>query len=71
MGKFFNTSLIELDEVSTKVKSVNYADFVWGGVSLNLNSPFMFFIVENESGAIIYMGKFCKPEASQIKDAKK
>lgn len=71
LGKFFSSCLIELDEVSTKVKSVNYADFVWGGVSLNLNSPFMFFIVENESGAIIYMGKFCKPEASQIKDAKK
>lgn len=61
LGKFFTSCLMEVDEVSTKVKSLNSADMPFGVANLNLNSPFMFFIVESESGAIIYMGKFCKP----------
>lgn len=61
LGKFFTSCLMEVDEVSTKVKSLNSADMPFGVANLNLNSPFMFFIVENESDAIIYMGKFCKP----------
>ena len=67
IDNFLSDTLIEIDEKSTKVVSETVFTSAYGSGSpefapvLNLNEPFMFFIVENKSGAIIYMGKFCNP----------
>ena len=72
IDQFLDFTHIVVDELSTKVRNMEVImTFFCTPEVLKLDEPFMFFIVENESGAIIYMGKFCKPEASQIKDAKK
>ena len=32
-------------------------------VQMNINSPFMFFILERESGSIVFMGRIMDPSA--------
>ena len=69
IDNFLSDTRIEMDEKSTRVVNEIIVSSLYGiGDSLpkpapvlNLNEPFMFFIVENESGAIIHMGKFCNP----------
>ena len=64
--QFLDFTHIVVDELSTKVRHIEAIIQVFCTPKvLKLDEPFLFFIVENKSGAIIYMGRFCKPQAME------
>ena len=66
IDQFLDFTHIVVDELSTKVRNMEVImTFFCTPEVLKLDEPFMFFIVENKSGAIIYMGRFCKPQTME------
>lgn len=69
IDQFLDFTHIVVDELSTKVRNMEVIMTVFCTPEvLKLDEPFMFFIVENKSGAIIYMGRFCKPQTMEKKN---
>ena len=67
--QFLDFTHIVVDELSTKVRNMEVVVMYFCTPEvLRLDEPFMFFIVENKSGAIIYMGRFCKPQTMKKKN---
>lgn len=66
IDQFLDFTHIVVDELSTKVRNMEVVVvYLCTPEVLKLDEPFMFFIVENKSGAIIYMGRFCKPQTME------
>lgn len=66
IDQFLDFTHIVVDELSTKVINMEVVVvYLCTPEVLKLDEPFMFFIVENKSGAIIYMGRFCKPQTME------
>lgn len=66
IDQFLDFTHIVVDELSTKVLSMEVVVVYFCTPEvLKLDEPFMFFIVENKSGAIIYVGRFCKPQTME------
>ncbi len=66
IDQFLDFTHIVVDELSTKVINMEVVVVYFCTPEvLKLDEPFMFFIVENKSGAIIYMGRFCKPQTME------
>jgi serpin B len=63
--KIFQSSYIKVDQYGTEAAAVVFAEFV-GGIEeffLTIDRPFLFMLVDKESGLILFQGKVVNPLA--------
>ena len=69
ISRVIHKTFVEIDEEGTEAAAVTLIEFVETGSGsdpgldffMNVNRPFMFVIRENETGAILFMGKIVEP----------
>jgi len=63
--KIFQSSYIKVDQYGTEAAAVTFVDYVGGieEVFLTIDRPFLFMLVEKESGLILFQGKVVNPLA--------
>ncbi|MGY3053870.1 serpin B [Pedobacter sp. UYEF25] len=69
LGKVFHKAVIELDEEKTEAATSTAASTLLSGLPsykiFNADHPFLFFVIDNKSKSILFMGRFVKPDAAE------
>lgn len=64
ISRVLHNAAIEVDEAGTKAAAATVVEFERTSIDessiINLNSPFMFFIIDNKTNAILFVGKINK-----------
>jgi serpin B len=62
ISRFVHNSRIKVGELGTEATAVSYVDMYWGmPLSVAFNRPFLFGIVDEKSGAILFLGAVNDP----------